>query len=67
MTLPEIFLKIQDLYEKYSKTYPCSQLYYPVLKGHLFLVLSQKILYELNLLRGHLFIKPHYLCPKGDL
>ena len=40
----------------------------PVLKGHIFLVLSQKILYELNLFQEvTCLISPLFLCPTGDL
>jgi hypothetical protein len=37
----------------------------PVLKGHICLVLSYKVSYELN--EVTCFIRPHFLCPKGDL
>ena len=40
----------------------------PVLKGHICLVLSYKVSYELNLFyEVTCFIRPHFLCPKGDL
>ena len=40
----------------------------PVLKGHLILILSQKILFELNIFQKVIcLIRPLCLCPKGDL
>ena len=40
----------------------------PVLKGHLFLVLSQNVSYKLNLFQEVTCLRrPHFLCPKGDL
>ena len=40
----------------------------PVLKGHLFLVLSEQIVYELNLFEEvTCLIKPPFLGHKGDL
>ena len=40
----------------------------PVLKDHLFLVLSFKVSYVLNLFKEFTCLKrPQFLCPEGDL